>query len=129
MTVMNRMPLISIVFGILLDALATTTFLMSHSPSFTVWIPSIIGMPILIAGVIAMKPEMLKHAMHGAAMFGLLGFLASAGRLLSTAIKGEFVWKLATVSQALMALLCGLFVALCVKSFIEARKARQAAAS
>jgi len=129
MTVMNRMPLISIVFGLLLNSVSIVTFVMSGNPSFTVWIPSIAGVPILIAGLIAQKSELLKHAMHGAAMFGLLGFLASAGKLAGTVAKGEFTWKLATVSQVLMAVLCGVFVALCVKSFIEARKARQAAAS
>jgi hypothetical protein len=119
-----NMPVIAIVIGILLDVLATVSFVLSGKPSITLWIPSFVGVPILIAGIIGLKPALLKHAMHGAAMFGLLGFLAAAGRLASVAIKGGFTWKLATVSQAVMALLCGLFTALCVKSFIDVRRAR-----
>jgi len=68
--------------------------------------------------------------MHLAVLIGLLGFLAGAGRGamgLSKMVSGDpnlnyrsmtFVW--------LMALLCGLFVILCVNSFIEARKRRSA---
>jgi hypothetical protein len=119
-----NMPAIAIAIGILLDTLAAVTFAMSDSPSITLWIPSFIGVPILIAGIIGLKPAMLKQAMHGAAMFGLLGFLAAAGRLAMVAAKGGFSWKLATVSQAVMALLCGIFTALCVKSFIDVRRAR-----
>jgi hypothetical protein len=58
---------------------------------------------------------------------GLLGFLASAGRL---------VWKLiadggisdppAAVALSLMAVLCGTFVVLCIRSFIAARRSRAA---
>jgi len=118
------MPLIAIVIGVLLDLLATASFAMSEHPSITIWIPSFFGVPIMVAGILGLKPERLKHAMHGAAMFGLLGFLASAGRLAMVAAKGEFAWKLATISQAIMALLCGIFTALCVKSFMDVRRAR-----
>jgi hypothetical protein len=59
-------------------------------------------------------------------MVGVLGFLAAVGRLVSTLAKGGTPTPLAGTSLGLMALLCGLFVALCVRSFINARRQRLA---
>ncbi|MEM7454230.1 MAG: hypothetical protein AAF456_07730 [Planctomycetota bacterium] len=98
---------------------------------YTALIPAGFGLGLVICGLIALKETMLKHGMHGAAMIGLLGFLAGAGRGgmgLGKFFSGDpelnmrsfvFVW--------LMALICAVFVALCVRSFIQARKAREAA--
>ena len=97
--------------------------------SVTALIPAFFGGALLICGVLALKESMLKHAMHGAAMVGLLGFLAGAGRGamgLGKFFSGDpslnqrsfvFVW--------IMALMCGVFVVLCVRSFINVRKQRQ----
>ena len=99
--------------------------------SVTALIPAFFGGGLLICGLLAMKESLLKHAMHGAAMIGLLGALAGAGRGamgLGKFFSGDpslnqrsfaFVW--------LMAIICAVFVALCVRSFIAARKAREAA--
>jgi hypothetical protein len=94
----------------------------------TALIPAFIGVILLLCGLVAMNEGLRKHAMHLAVVIGLLGFLAGAGRGamgLSKMVSGDpslnyrsmiFVW--------LMALLCGLFVILCVNSFIAARKRR-----
>ena len=98
---------------------------------FTALIPAGFGIGLLICGFLALNEARLKHAMHGAAMIGLLGFLAGAGRggmNLGKFFAGDpelnmrsfvFVW--------LMAIICAVFVALCIRSFINARKAREAA--
>lgn len=98
--------------------------------SITALIPAFIGVILLLCGLVAMNESFRKHAMHLAVLIGLLGFLAGAGRGamgLSKMVSGDpnlnyrsmtFVW--------LMALLCGLFVILCVNSFIQARKRRSA---
>ena len=98
--------------------------------SVTALIPAFIGVILLLCGLVAMNEDLRRHAMHLAVLIGLLGFLAGAGRGamgLSKMVSGDpnlnyrsmtFVW--------LMALLCGLFVILCVNSFIEARKRRSA---
>ncbi|MEM1227449.1 MAG: hypothetical protein AAGJ40_17255 [Planctomycetota bacterium] len=99
--------------------------------SVTALIPAFVGAALALCGLLAMKESMLKHAMHGAAMIGLLGTLAGAGRGamgLGKFFSGDpslnqrsflFVW--------LMALICGAFVFLCVRSFIAVRKRREAA--
>jgi len=96
----------------------------------TALIPAFFGIGLVVCGILAFKESMLKHAMHGAAMFGLLGAIAGAGRGvmgLGKFFSGDpslnqrsflFVW--------LMALLCGIFVFLCVQSFIATRKKREA---
>ena len=60
-------------------------------------------------------------------MAGLLGFLGTAKSLLKipALLSGEPVERAAAVGvQAAFAVLSLIFVALCVKSFIDARKAR-----
>ncbi len=70
-----------------------------------------------------------KHAMHGAVVFGLLGLLGSVGmgmRKWPLLIQGAPVERpVAAWSQLIMAIICGVFVALCVRSFIAARRTRE----
>ncbi|MDX6765334.1 MAG: hypothetical protein SFU85_00935 [Candidatus Methylacidiphilales bacterium] len=125
-----NMPLIAIVFGILLDLAGTVSFFATGATHKTALIPCVFGMIILVCGIIARKEALLKHAMHVAAVFGVLGFLASAGRFVPSLIKqlnGGEPSPAALASTGSMALLCGVFTALCVKSFIDVRRARQAA--
>ena len=60
--------------------------------------------------------------MHAAALVGVLGFLAGAGRFLYKLFTSGDVMNTAGLSTLTMAVLCGAFVALCVKSFIDARR-------
>jgi hypothetical protein len=62
-------------------------------------------------------------------MIGLLGFLAAAGRLVSSLIAKGTIEGVGGTSLVLMTLLCGVFVGLCVNSFIQARRRRHAATS
>jgi hypothetical protein len=128
---MNRMPIISIVVGVLLDLVGIFAYVATGSTQKTALIPCIIGMLIFVAGVLATRPSFLKHAMHAAAVIALLGFLAGAGRfsssLLSLLKGGEAKW-IALFSVGSMTVLCGFYLALCVRSFIEARRAREHAA-
>ena len=89
-------------------------------------IPAFFGAPLLLCGVLALKESMLKHAMHGAAMVGLLGAIGGLANLVRGAMKDEPNWRAAGYSGA-MGVVCAIFVAMCVKSFIDARKRREAA--
>lgn len=116
------MPKIAIIFGALLTALGVVTYVVSGSHSVTAMIPAFFGLPILLLGLAAARMEgMRKHLMHAAAALGLLGFLMSAGRL---AMKGIGGAPMAVGSQIGMAVLCLVFVALCVNSFVQARRNR-----
>ncbi|HMS10819.1 MAG TPA: hypothetical protein PKE66_15145 [Pyrinomonadaceae bacterium] len=118
------MPATAILFGrllILLGIIGYAYGLYSGAASFTALIPAIFGLILMVLGHIASSKENLrKHIMHAAVVVGLLGFLLPAGRILSTL--GNFKFSFAAAMLILMAVLCGAFVALCVKSFIDARR-------
>ena len=119
------MAKVAIGFGVALVALALYGYFAVPEPrSWTALIPAFAGVPLLICGLLALNPGLRKHAMHAAAMFGLLGFLAPLGRLPKT-LRAEPRNNLAAFSQLAMCVLCLIFVILCVMSFINARKARQ----
>ncbi len=101
--------------------------------SVTALIPAFTGGLLLIFGVVALNEKWRMHGMHGAVLIGLLGFLAAGGRA-ATGL-GKLMSADASVNTrslffvCMMALLCGVYVVLCVNSFIQARKRRRAAAA
>ncbi len=97
-----------------------------QAPSVTVFIPSFFGAPVLLLGLVALKDAYRKHAMHAVAILALLGVLAPVSRLVEQLARGAEVAILPMISLVVMALLSGILLALCVKSFIDARR-RQAA--
>jgi hypothetical protein len=118
-------PFITIVTGGLLIALGLWGYF-PDARSVTALIPAFGGIALVILGALAMKPTMLKHAMHAAAMIGVLGFLAGAGWFLAKLIKdGKIPEGPSGISTGLMAVVCAVFVGLCVNSFVQARRRRQ----
>lgn len=124
------MPTTSIVSGILLIAIAIIGFgfsLLDGNTSLTALIPAAFGLPLMILGFLAKSKENLrKHLMHAAVLIGLLGFLATASSVLKlpSVFTGAAERPLAVVAQFVMALVCFVFVMLCVNSFISARRNR-----
>ncbi len=118
------MPITAVIFGGLLVLTGVVGYVhgvMNDKASFTAFIPAAFGLIIVILGLVAQAKESLrKHLMHGAVVVGLLGFLVPAGRLISKL--SELTLSAAVVSQLVMALLCLVFVLLCVRSFIAARR-------
>ena len=83
------------------------------------------GLLVLCAIGVIVKPDLRKHIMHLAAVIGILGLV---GGFVPMIRAGDFdVAKPAVRNGLLMALICAIFVYFCVQSFIEARKAREAA--
>ena len=84
-----------------------------------------------LAAAMSVKESLLKHAMHAAAALGLLSFLATAGmglpKLFTMLGGGEVERPKAVILQSITAGICAVFVALCVNSFIQARRRRKAA--
>jgi hypothetical protein len=119
---------IAIVFGLLLTLLGGGFFGYVYSDSgaiqVTALIPAFFGIPLIVAGVIALNEKYRMHAMHGAALLGLIGFAIPAYMVVKGLIQGD-AFGLAKAEQAAMAGLCVIFVGLCVKSFIAARVARK----
>ncbi len=123
------MPYVTIGFGVLLTLIGVGGYVMSGMVSWTALIPAFLGVPMAVLGGVATKESLLKHAMHGAAMVGLLGLLGTASGLFKffRMLGGAEVARPEAVKvQALVAVLCAVFIGLCVNSFIQARKARTA---
>jgi hypothetical protein len=120
------MPSTSIACGVLLiiiGILGYVSGVLHGAASLTALIPAVFGLVLFLLGIFARKSEGLrKHLMHAAVVIALLGFLMTAGRLVSKL--GELTYSAAVVSQVSMALVCLLFVILAVKSFIDARRER-----
>lgn len=96
--------------------------------SVTALIPAFIGGVLAVCGLLAFSDKLRKHAMHFAAMVGVFGFLGGFMPLQRQwKNTGEVdLTKPSAISGELMILICAVFVGLCVKSFIDARKARTA---
>lgn len=126
------MPLVTILFGIVLIALGaegyTNTLNLFHVQVLhakTSLIPAYFGAALVLLGIIAYKPGARKHAMHLAAMVGLLGIIGGLGMGLPKLLRGELGERAAAVKmQCAMGIICALFVILCIKSFIDARRRR-----
>jgi hypothetical protein len=97
-----------------------------HHASYTALIPAGFGLLLIILGWLAKNDKWRKHAMHGVAVVGLIGFIAPVVRLVRILFAGGQVSRVAVASQVLMAVLCAIVVVLCVRSFIVARRSRTA---
>jgi multisubunit Na+/H+ antiporter MnhF subunit len=123
------MPTTTIVTGVLLIVLGLIGFVGTGSEHYTALIPAGFGLALAICGFLAKAPERRKLFMHIAVTLGLLGFLGTVMGLVKVVrmAAGETIARPeAAESQAVMAFISGIFVALCVNSFIKARKARTA---
>jgi len=126
-------PKVTMWTGILLTILGVLCYVFwkelgANKQSLTALIPAFVGVSLLLLGGFSLlKPELRKHFMHAAVTIALLGFLASFGRFLSVLAKNPHP-GLGLAATLLMSILTGVYVALCVRSFIAARRAREAAA-
>lgn len=126
------MPNITIGFGVVLCAIGLFGYFRSTSdqPSVTALIPCFFGAVLILCGLLAYAEKWRKHAMHAAATVALIGFLAAAGRgipKLGAAISDDPTLHRAPRLVLLMALVCLIFVGICIGSFISARRRRKAA--
>ena len=116
-----KMYLVTILFGVLLVITGVTVFIQTGSAHKTALIPAFLGGGLVICGLLAANEGRRMVIMHIAVVIGLLGFIGSMAKLFkpdqSTA---------AFAGKAISAGLCAVFIALCVRSFIQARRAREA---
>ncbi|MEM6334587.1 MAG: hypothetical protein AAF823_14740 [Planctomycetota bacterium] len=135
------MPAITLLFGLLFIALGAAFYGVGYANAtpedpvhWTAAIPAIPGVLLVLLGLVGYVASLRPHAMHAAALIGLLAFLAGAGKAVGDLSKAGFdIAALgntkATLSSGLMGALGLAFVALCVASFLAARKKRKALAA
>ena len=110
---------ITLGYAVLMIALGLITYFATGAKSVTALIPTFFGLAFLLCGVLALKEQLRKHAMHAASALGLIAFMAAVAVLTIRGSTGA-----AAVEQGIMAALSLAFVVLCVRSFIMARRAR-----
>jgi hypothetical protein len=120
---------LSIGFGVLLTLLGAGfcggVYAVKEQFQFTALIPAFFGLALVVLGLVARNEKARMHAMHGAALLGLVGFGMPAIMVIRGLINGSGVGP-SQIEQIAMVALCLTFVGLCVKSFVDARAARKA---
>ena len=119
---MTAMSSTTILFGVLLTLLGLAGYVLTGASSPTALIPVIFGLLLLALGLLARSEPMRKHAMHAVATVALLGCGGALFSLMRTPAGPRS--PMAVSSQAAMVILTAVFVGLCVKSFIDVRRAR-----
>ena len=126
------MAKVAIGFGVVLVLLGAWGFTAMSTPHPTALIPTYFGLALAWCGVFAMRKGGAQRAlwMHVAVTLGLFGFLFPGTMAIVETVKahgGPLAHPIAVEAQTAMAGICLVFVALCVRSFIAARRAREAA--
>ena len=120
------MEILSIYYGLFLILWGIIVSFVSGSGSMTSYIPSILGLPILIFSYLSIKLKSKKKMfMHIVVLFGLIIFLGGLDFVRSLITGSAFSNFYADLSKIMM-LITGLFFTFqCIKSFIHARKIRE----
>ncbi len=125
------MARISIFFGALLFILGFVAYVGTGSAHPTALIPIYFGLPLVLFGFLAKSPieSRRKLYMHINVTVGLLGFLGAVGKAIQgyghARSLGVDPDMKAIGAQLIMAALLFIYVMMCVRSFIEARKKLQ----
>lgn len=117
------MPSTTRTVGILLILVGVASYILTGRTSVTALIPAFFGAAFVIMALVASRETWRPHAMHAAVALGLIGCLGSLARALPAVANGQLT-RPAVLAQLLTALILAVYVALGVRSFIDARRRR-----
>ena len=116
-----EMEKVSIVYGLFLIIWGITISFISQSDSMTSYIPSFLGLPILLFGYLTLKyPAKKKIFMHIVVLFGVIIFLGGLDLLRGLSTLFDSFW--ADLSKSMLLISGFLFSYWNIKSFIFIRK-------
>jgi hypothetical protein len=124
------MAKVTLVFAVLLIALGLIGFVGTGSAHYTALIPAWIGLVLGVFGLLSLSsnPSRRKLFMHINVTVALLGAIGTCVEILRSTLHahamGTVADPIATNSKIGLELLLLIYVILCVRSFIAARKAR-----
>jgi len=124
-----NMPKVTITFAVIFIILGLIGYFATGMVSVTALIPSFFGIILLVLGFLAQAESRRKLMMHIAVVFGVLGVAGTFSGLmkLPAYFSGEELARPeAVITQAVMCVLSLIYVVLCVKSFVDARRAQAA---
>ena len=118
------MAKITLVFAVLLIALGLAGYLGTGSLHPTALIPTWIGLALGIFGFFAISPNESRRKlfMHINVTIGLLGFLGTVVEIVRSFVAAISPDPIALAAKITLAVLLLVYVLLCVRSFIAARR-------
>jgi len=121
------MAKLTVGFGVVLILLGAWGFIATGREHPTALIPAYFGLVLVWSGVLANTEDAKRRMlwMHIAVTVGLLGFLGTFAAIVDEVrmLRGTvFPHPIAVEEKAAMAAICLVFVGLCVRSFIAARR-------
>ena len=118
---------LTISYGIFLILWGAGISIYAESKSFTSWIPSLIGLPIFLSGLLAfIAPNQKKIWIHISVVFGVLAFLGGLDFLRGFSSElGPFEKPTAGASKLMLLITGGIFSFCNIRSFVAARKSNQ----
>ena len=117
---MTSITKLSILTGSLLTVLGVVLYFSTGQESVTALIPSFLGIPILICGVLAKDDNKRKLVAHIALVLAFLGALAGYGRGLPKLFGGDS--GPAVIGMIVMSVICTVYVIASDRTFIADRK-------
>lgn len=124
------MARLTILFGIVLILLGLLSYMATGHKFPTSLIPVAFGIVLAVCGSLARTTDVKRRAvvMHIAVTIGLVGFLATVKAIVDfvqmEAAGKQFQYPVAVEEKTAMSVLLLVYVVLCVRSFIEARRLR-----
>lgn len=118
------MPAVTRLVGFVLVVLGLASYVGTGRTSVTALIPALFGALFLVLAFVARTPAARKHVMHAAVGLALVGLLGTASRLAPALSAGDLTRPAVLAQIAMVIVLVG-YIALGVKSFVDARRARQ----
>jgi hypothetical protein len=124
------MAKLTLVFAVLLIALGLAGYIGTGNQHPTALIPTWFGLALGVFGVLAISPSERRRKlfMHISVTIGLLGFVGSAAEAVRGYLHARSAGlepdQIALASKLTMTGLLLIYVILCVRSFIAARRAR-----
>lgn len=105
--------------GVILVAVGVVAYVATGFASVTALLPAVLGLIIGMLGIVAVRIDMGRHAIHVAlvvALIGLLGSLQPLGGLADA--------HPAAITSLVTVLVLAIYLALGVRSFLRARQSR-----
>lgn len=113
------------VTGATLIAIGIVGYIASGAASITALIPAVLGAVVLGLGVAAARNGLQRHAIHAALVVALLGLIASVPRALNAGAVltgGDVERPIAALASLAVVVVCAIYIALGVRSFVAARR-------
>jgi peptidoglycan/LPS O-acetylase OafA/YrhL len=118
------MAKVTLVFAVLLIALGLAGFFGTGHTHYTALIPAWIGLALGIGGLLAINPDerRRKPFMHINVTIGLVGFVGTFAEILRSCASAKPLDMTALIAKLALVLLLLIYVFLCVRSFLVARR-------